>query len=367
MVKFLLTASAVFALFSGCNDGIDSVAKIEQPGGFTVMDSASGNIPYPNDILFSGSTDGTLNIPVDPASADAKVKEALSSLDGFSTTSPINLSTTAPMESATLAGHVRLFKASAVASPLSNQIPLVHSIVKELEFGVDFAAMASSNHIALMPYAPLEPATTYVVALTRGIANTQGQMLESDAATLMINGTQPLYDFATQTPLISHPSAQSLEALRQLNQARNAALMTQEGITCNADTHGIACPDILISWNFTTQSIGKVAQAFAAHNPDGNITVSPTGMNTSILSPLLGKADIYVGTLGGLPYYLGTKSAEDSMAPLSHAFEFNTSSALPLQRSTQSIPVLMSVPNSASGAEMNADGWPIVIFQHGIT
>ncbi|MBN2896233.1 MAG: hypothetical protein JXK05_10140 [Campylobacterales bacterium] len=367
MVRFLLSASAVLLLLSGCNDDIDTVSSNEQPGAFTVMDSSGGNIPYPNDLMFAGSTDGTLNIPVAPGASDAVVKEALNALDGFSTTSPITIGTTAPLESASLAAHVRLFKAQSAALPQTNQIPAVLSITDELEFGVDFAAFASENRIAIMPYRPLEPDTTYVVALTRGIANAEGQPLESDAATLMINGTQPLYDFATQTALVSHPSAQSLEALRQLNQLRNAALMTQEGITCKADTRGVSCPDILISWNFTTQSIGKVAKAFAAHNPDGNLTVVSSGLNTSILSPLFGKADIYVGTLSGLPYYLGTQSSEDPMAPLLRSFEFNASSALPQQRSTQSIPVLLSLPNANSGVSMPAAGWPVAIFQHGIT
>lgn len=367
MVRFLFSAAAVLTLFSGCNDAIDTLSSSKQPGAFTVMDVSGGNIPYPNDLLFAGSTDGTLNIPIAQGASDAVVKEALNRLDGFSTTSPITIGTTAPVENASLAHHVRLFKALGAASPQTNQIPAVLAIAQELEFGVDFAAFATGDRIAIVPYRPLEPDTTYVVALTRGIANADGQPLESDAATLMINGTQPLYDFTTQTPLVAHPSAQSLEALRQLNQMRNAALMTQEGITCNADTRGVSCPDVLISWNFTTQSIGRVAKAFAAHNPDGNITVVSSGLSTSILNPLFGKADIYAGTLSGLPYYLGVQSSEDPMAPLLRSFEFNATSVLPQQRSIRTIPVLMSVPNAASGVTMPASGWPVAIFQHGIT
>ena len=43
----------------------------------------SGIFPYPNDLYFSGSTDGTLNLPLNPFQPTAST---INQLDGFSTT-----------------------------------------------------------------------------------------------------------------------------------------------------------------------------------------------------------------------------------------------------------------------------------------
>jgi pimeloyl-ACP methyl ester carboxylesterase len=40
---------------------------------------------------------------------------------------------------------------------------------------------------------------------------------------------------------------------------------------------------------------------------------------------------------------------------------------LPVKTSTQTIPLILTLPNAASGKTKPAGGWPLVIFQHGIT
>ncbi len=389
MVKILLATTAILALFSGCNDSIDSPAATELPGGFTIMDPSSGNIPYPNDILFAPNAtstnaagDGTLNIPYEPEDGDAVVKYALNTLDGFSTTSPISVAVSSDMQSATLPGHVRLFKAVAQASAQTNFIPAVGAIAGELTFGTDFVAQAANGRIAIIPTKPLEPESTYVVVLTDGIQNDKGQELGADAVTSMINGTKALVDPQTGASTVyfdpdattNTVTAQTLEGLRQLNQARLAALMSQPGMECGVVTESygpaISCPHVVMSWNFTTQSIGNVAAAFAASNPSGTITVANTGLTTAAIGAY-GLADVYAGALSGVPYYLGTPSAQNPTAPLTQSFvDENGSdivSTLPAEQSSKTIPLLMSVPNASSGMSQPASGWPVVIFQHGIT
>ncbi len=389
MNKTLLAFSAIMALLSGCNDSIDSAPKSELPGGYVVMDSTHSDIPYPNDILFapnSASTsdagDGTLNVPYESGDSDAVVKAALNTLDGFSTTSPITVSITDDMQNETLPGHVRLFKAVAGASATTNYIPAVGLITDELEYQTDFIASVTNGKLAIVPTKPLEPATTYVVVLTDGIANAQGQSLAADAVTSMINGTYPLIDpqtgaataYFNPDATINTITAQTLEGLRQLNQARLAALMTQEGMECTfvqseANT-GVSCPHVVMSWNFTTQSIGNVTKAIAQNNPTGSIVVASTGLNTSAIGAY-GLADIYAGVLGDVPYYLGTPSAENPTAPLTQSFVDANGSTIvngpPQVQSTATLPLLMTLPNASSGQSMPASGWPVVIFQHGIT
>jgi len=52
-------------LLSGCGDSSSTSVKVQakEAGAYIVFDSKGGNIPYPNNILFAGSADGTLNIP----------------------------------------------------------------------------------------------------------------------------------------------------------------------------------------------------------------------------------------------------------------------------------------------------------------
>ena len=40
---------------------------------------------------------------------------------------------------------------------------------------------------------------------------------------------------------------------------------------------------------------------------------------------------------------------------------------IPVERDRQTVPVLITVPNQFSGQVKPAGGWPVVIFQHGIT
>lgn len=388
MYKTLLIFATVLSFLTACHDTIDEVQESTKPGGFVVMDAATGDIPYPNDILFAPNNtstndpgDGTLNIPYEPSDADAGIKMALDTLSGFSTTAPITVSVTADMDNTTLSGNVRLFKAVGQASQATNYIPAIGIITDELTFGEDFVAQVAHGKLAIIPTKPLDANTTYVVVLTNGIKNTKGQSLSADAVTSMINGIQPLTD-ATGTPtayfnanaIVNAVTAQTLEGLRQLNQARLAALMTQSGMNCsvlqNNGNTGVSCPDVIMSWNFTTQNIGTMTTAFAQNNPSGAIAVANTGQNTASVGAY-GMADIYAGVLSGVPYYLGTPTAENPTAPLTQSFIDANGSAivntLPTLQSTQTIPLLMSIPNTTSGVTMPETGWPVVIFQHGIT
>ena len=52
-------------------------------------DPLAGILPYPSNIVFSGTADGTINIPVDDPDDYAVPQVVLNSLDGFSTMQPM--------------------------------------------------------------------------------------------------------------------------------------------------------------------------------------------------------------------------------------------------------------------------------------
>jgi pimeloyl-ACP methyl ester carboxylesterase len=89
-----------------------------------------------------------------------------------------------------------------------------------------------------------------------------------------------------------------------------------------------------------------------------------------------------------IPYYLSAPSEDDPTAPLTKfwkgapgayieqcaGFGLDPDSTnltycnpVPVATSTQLVPVVMTIPNARSGKTKPASGWPIVIYQHGIT
>src|SRR5579863_4975716 len=106
MKKLIASTIATIALFiGGCSTGdtIGATNPFSQngnPGGATpVMPSgtnvalfklAAGILPYPTDLYFAGSTDGTLNIQ--PANALEPNQAAVNALDGYSTNAVIRTS-----------------------------------------------------------------------------------------------------------------------------------------------------------------------------------------------------------------------------------------------------------------------------------
>jgi len=132
----------------------------------------------------------------------------------------------------------------------------------------------------------------------------------------------------------------------------------------------------VLSFSFTTESTVDTLELISATATAQTISVHPTGLTTAAIPGLglPGHADLYVGVLN-VPYY------SSKAAPLTeywHAppFPLDTTSTfvtrfnpLPVPTATLQIPVLVSVPNAASalGAVSPAAGWPVLVFQHGIT
>ncbi|HEY0767770.1 MAG TPA: hypothetical protein VGD47_07410, partial [Steroidobacteraceae bacterium] len=134
--------------------------------------------------------------------------------------------------------------------------------------------------------------------------------------------------------------------------------------------------NIVLSFSFTTESTVDTLALISATATAHTITVHPTGLTTAAIPGLHlpGHADLYVGVLN-VPYYL-SKSAPLTEYWHAPPFPLDTTSTfvtrfnpLPVPTATLQIPVLVSAPNAASvfGAVSPPAGWPVLIFQHGIT
>ncbi|MCB1567123.1 MAG: Ig-like domain-containing protein, partial [Xanthomonadales bacterium] len=255
-------------------------------------------------------------------------------------------------------------------------------VVRELNPGTEFVtALAPSDTtgrtMAIIPTAPLKQLTTYMAVLTNGITDTHGNDVTPDQTYFLAKRTSPLCVNGQSTdPLLPSATACALEPLRLLTNSQLAAAASQ----------GIDPDDVVLSWTATTQSTSVVMSAVASTTQPAPVTLVNSGDTTQAVG-LPPVADIYIGVIT-LPYYLMPPSAENPTAPLTSFWKaspgayvppFNqygldpTSTNLtfanpfPAKNTDVTVPVLMTVPNANSGHSKPASGWPIVIYQHGIT
>jgi len=363
------------------------------PGGDPVtavitaqFDPAAGVLPFPNNLLFSGSTDLTLNPPVADPTDYGDPAVALSALDGFSTVAPWSFSFDKPIDpdSVVAGSSVRMYEVQMVFGTIA-----VQSINRELTPGLDYVAVvASPTSVAIVPTTPLQEMTAYMAVVTNGITDQAGNAATPSQTYFLAKRTTPLVDAAgvSTEPLLDDASANALEPVRQLINAQEAA----------AGTQGIDRDDIVLSFTATTQSVtpvlsvvrslvgvtaGEIAQVCLAPSVClDTADVLPPGASPGI-------ADLYTGVIE-IPYALGVPSATDPTAPLTDFWTaapgayvppFNglglsptstnvtVANPIPVVTSDQMVPLMITVPNASSGQVKPAAGWPVAIFQHGIT
>lgn len=356
-ILWLLALSGLLWL-PGCGSDSKDVAEelnIDRSGFTAYFDLTARILPFPSNLLFSGTADGTLNIPVaDPTNVSDPIV-AMNALDGFSTVAPISTRFSSAIDPSTLTpASVRMFEVT-----LSGIGGAVTGINRELVYGTEFLPTLSTvdptrSTLVILPTRPLKPRTSYLVMLNNEIKGANGFNPETSAHYLIAK---------TPKSLIGTPAA-SLEPVRQLVNFQETALANL----------GIPKDQIILSWTFSTQSIGNVLTT-ARTLATGSSAVNPTpiGTTANLLPPGAspGLANVFVGNLT-VPYYLANASAGPT-APLSTFWQGAGGSNLtflnptPVVKSTETIPMLVTVPNAGSGMVKPLTGWKVAIFQHGIT
>ena len=198
----------------------------------------------------------------------------------------------------------------------------------------------------VVPLKPLKPKTSYYVVVTNSLKDTGGNSVGASPAYTLFKNRAATYEGTA-------------EQLRQL--------ISSSEFTADFVLEDLAATNIVVSWSFTTQSISDVLTKVRADIRARAVPVTALSDST-IDSPSGGVADIWIGSLE-VPYYQTAATGVNDPAPLasfwqgvggSHLSRFNTT---PVVRSTQTIPLMVSVPKSA----MPSTGYPVVIYQHGIT
>lgn len=382
MHLFILSGLCLAGCGGGSTSGGSPPSTTSSPVVLFDPVAASAVVPFPNDLFYNGTNDSTLNIP--NASAAPFVNQA-NLLDGFSTVESAFLDILGDVDLATVGAGIRIFKAPG--GPLLTQ-------------GVDYTitrspVILSRTRLLIKPLRPLSPRTQYIVFASNDLETPAGIPLVESVMFAAIKSTDPVGSAGNPvpdtTPALTPTQVGTLEAIR----------LAMAPIFNNvAPAVGLTRPQIVLAWSFTTQSISttlgllnsaaiaRPIGAAAAPGPGGTLSTGELGLG------LANTADIYVGTFT-LPYYLTPPSGGDPTAPLTRFWESDGSSPggnssvpgnppcaafaanpslsttacfpTPALKATLTIPMLVTVPNGNGTPPKPLAGWPVVIFQHGIT
>ncbi|TRX56405.1 VolA/Pla-1 family phospholipase [Thalassomonas sp. M1454] len=445
MKKLMISLAVVSALgLTACDD--ETIADIEKenaeiapvnPTARVVFDPSGGNLSVPNDLLLS-SSDLTLNIPgvVDPTDvSDPYV--GLNATDGWSTHQPfvigidfpdgVSLDPTSVFNS----GGVEVYKAIMGLDLNDPECTLAvapgHACkgVSKLVMGEDYIVQAEGNDLAFVPLKPLEAKTTYIVALTSRLQDTDGNPIAGSSTYELVKQD------INESP-IADPAIQGLQSII------NSYEMVAEGFGANRE-------EIIYTMAMTTQSVSDVLttakQLIVSDLADPtdltkvpHVGVQQIGFLAShllfgeaIADPsdprfIYNAASVVPGKVMNARYYSGVPTSKNPTAPLNQPWKAECDSAImvlgapegaipegpineedaycmafglrdvgidternltkynpiPKLIERQDLDIVMTVPElgtvNAIRASLMLDpiakpenGWPVVMLQHGIT
>ena len=341
MKKLVLSLAVTSALgLAGCG-GDETISRVQEnlddngttvlPASRVVFDPSNGVLSIPNDLLFSGTTDGTLNIPVADPTDFADPSVAISALDGWSTVNPFTIAidfqagVSLNADSVTPSA-VRVFE-TVMGGPVQNPgfedcaaVPqgAACTVVGELQYGVDFISQASGNAVAIVPLKPLKAKTSYVVALTNELSDTNGNAVQGSTTYELVKqdiATKPL---GSQAQRDLQGVVNSYEAAIGQAGADTENVIYTMAMTTQSTVDVLGSLKSLMAQQFATEAAMMVPPSLSITNVmDTTLSVADVlaGQIPAESVPLYSSANLYSATIN-LPYYLGTPSAENPMAPV---------------------------------------------------
>ncbi|MBU8900156.1 hypothetical protein KRR26_31575 [Corallococcus sp. M34] len=319
------------------------------------FDPTASIIPFPNDLVRTPADPKTgapahLNLPVPPGTGlQSQLVQGLNTLDGFSTTSPLiseNSDTKGAidlgaLDEGTLKDNVMVLKLTNTDKGSNPKVtPCINCASSKPASGTSTAP----QQLQLVPQVPLDEATQYGAVLTTGLKNTLGRRVAPAGAFALMRLANPVYvNGKSQVNGIPDESAKAVEPLRQ----------AFKPLFDNLEKAGIKRSQIALAWTFTTQSINSVAQqlhTLPASIPPAQLPNVPLALQLAPNPPAGLTARLYAGELI-LPNLLTDPRGTFNPDPSKLRGEF--------------APFYLSLP--PAGAAMPANGWPVVIFAHGLT
>lgn len=405
-----MSALAAVFLLSACGGGSGNQTQIGSSAGdrpqvfdsLSVFDPVpinpadSASIPFPFDGLFAGFSDPTLNIP-NPKNAPFVTAANLT--DGYSTTASAFFDMTGFVDLATVTPNLLIVNsATGAVLKAGADFVLQASLATTLVNGAPVPINRQRTRVLIEPLKPLAPSTRYLVAFKTGAKTTEGANVLASAAFRVLRSGTPIAQ--QDDPILASYSSAQKATLEQLR-----SQLIRPVVEAFGQLAQIPETDLVLAWSFTTASTDKSLKALATGVAPRFTQVQNTGANTSILPGAPGIADIYSGVIS-VPYYLANSGGDThSTAPLSTFWRADATQPdtaakflgqvpcgafavgatlpdgqtakpsisttlcfpLPVKQTDELIPLLVTVPNANSGQTKPANGWPVVIFQHGVT
>ncbi|MFU8820679.1 MAG: hypothetical protein ACNA8G_03890 [Gammaproteobacteria bacterium] len=282
----------------------------------------------------------------------------------------------------------------------------------DYEVGVAPDLDAGGQTIQLKPLKPLNsnranqftPGTEngYLLILTNNITDTAGNRAQADTAYAQIR--DGFASGAIQLPPAGSPLPPGLTTEQLLALFVSAHLQVSNIL-------GLVVENIVVTASFTTQDTSTVLETVAEMAEAGASEIQPmvtpvplpvaptpgTQVTTAMVlglqgvdaSAIPGEGDVYAGAVQ-IPYYLAPATGPQSTAPLTAPWVAASASPLdgtslvlnkfnpvPQLRAEVFVPVVITIPNAntdyalaTTGGEFAPKppaGWPVVIFNHGIT
>ena len=370
MKKLALSLAIVSALgLTACDsetiqDVKDDVADngpVVQPIARVIFDPTNGALSVPNDLLFLGTQDGTLNPPVDDPTDGGDPFVALSGLDGWSTTNPWVLDIAFP-DNVSLDGNsvfnpssVRIFEAimgGDLNDPECNPAPqgTACKIVGELAYTTDFITQKSGNSVAVIPLKPLKPKTTYLLVMTNNLLDSNGNSVEPSATYELVRQDINTHPLGSASQLALQGLVNSFEAAVVGAGVEKDTIIQTSAITTQSTV------DVSMTLkSLHAANVPQIIEAAMAGQPmiglqDTGMSVADvlTGQIPPELAPLYASGNFLAGKIS-LPYYSGVPTQDNPMAPVNEWWTSMCDSAAVLAAVAAQDPSLIpSEPTSAT-------------------
>lgn len=342
MPRKKLLASLIISSFAltAC-DSDEKVSNEQFAYSRLQFNPTAGELPKPNDLLFSGTPDGTLQLPDENTAIATAVNNgtamsyadstvALGALDGWSTTHPLvmdvdlidgNTIVAAPGTGYLAPGAIRIFSVtlggglstdSANCSLFPTQT--ICDVKSELTYGSDFVVKVTDDGandgkgtIAVVWRKPLPETSSYLYAFTNNIKDSSGRVIRGSITYEYVKS-----NINTDPIGVDGSSTRNLQGL--MNQydytLATHAVITNKMLPENTTFTGV----------FTTQSILNVIDTVKSTITASSVVLEiPTITTQTPPTTPLGAAEVYYST-ATFPYYLSQTSADSYMSATGDSF-----------------------------------------------
>ena len=273
MRKVALSTALLWLVAScGVDINVDANETAENLGSdfapIAEFDPSNSVIPFPNNLLLDPAT-GLVNLPAqcNESTDSALLRQyVLNALDGFGTfEATIRASFSAPVDFDSLAGNVKLMKRATrtgvVAAADAVEVPTMLVPYFTTRGNEDCTETLTIDAVYIIPLVPLDDASTYTVALLKGIESADGvEFMASTVWGLVRQAANPVTVDETgmivshNTPFnpadeVGYATLMGIDLLWKVHYGANTFIT--EALT-------VAHEDILLAWEFNTMSITKV-------------------------------------------------------------------------------------------------------------